>query len=327
MAAFTHSLSFLSSHRTQVRRAVQVFFLAVTAYVGASFHFFLSALGRGDASLTKPGGVEAFLPISALLGLKRLLLTGRYDLIHPAGLTLLLVFLAISLVFKRGFCGYICPVGLVSEVVGFAGKDLPLPQWAARTLSALKYVLLAFFLYSIVWMMPLEAIDGFLNAPFNKVSDAKLMDFFTAPSTVTLVVLAVLAVLGYLVRNFWCRFLCPYGALMGLASLLSPFKVQRDAEACIDCLKCTRACPAGIQVHQAGTIHSPECIGCHDCVRVRANDRCLKTGRVDYRRLALALFCVFWAAVFLAMATGYWDSAVSSLEYRFWLERLRRLAH
>ncbi|WP_265821183.1 4Fe-4S binding protein [Geovibrio ferrireducens] len=318
---------YLRSDKTSVRRLIQYIFLASTIYVGIRFYFYLSALGAGDMSAVKPGGVEAFLPISALMGLKRLVFSGNYDMIHPAGLTLLIVFLLISIIFKRGFCGYICPVGLISETVGAAGKNIKIHRFIAYPLFLLKYLLLGFFVYIILIQMSLPSIEGFLNAPYNKVSDAKMMDFFADPSRTTLIVLAVLMILGLLFRNFWCRFLCPYGALMGLVSLLSPFKIKRDKDACINCMKCTNICPMDIQVHKAVTVHSPECIGCHDCVRVRANDKCLKTYKTDYRYLTLAVFLLFWAAVAAAMLTGFWQSEVSNEEYRFWLERLGQLSH
>ncbi|WP_241653991.1 4Fe-4S binding protein [Geovibrio thiophilus] len=278
-------------------------------------------------SAVKPGGVEAFLPISALMGLKRFVFSGNYDMIHPAGLTLLIVFLLISIIFKRGFCGYICPIGLISETIGSAGRNIKIHRFIAYPLSSLKYLLLGFFVYIILIQMSLPAIEGFLNAPYNKVSDAKMMRFFTEPSRTTLMVLAVLLILGLLFRNFWCRFLCPYGALMGLVSLVSPFKIKREKDACVNCMKCTNICPMDIQVHKAGTVHSPECIGCHDCVRVRANDECLKTYKSDYRSLTLAVFAVFWISIAAATLTGFWRSEVSSGEYLFWLERLGQLSH
>jgi polyferredoxin len=194
-------------------------------------------------------------------------------------------------------------------------------------LSALKYLLLAFFVNIILIKMPVPAIEGFLNAPYNKVSDAKMLTFFLDPSRTTLIVLGVLLILGVLFRNFWCRFLCPYGALMGAVSLISPFKIRRNKDTCVNCRKCTEACPMDIQVHNKNTVHSPECIGCHDCVRVRENDACLTVKYADYRYISAAVFFLFWIAVTAAIVFGLWESSVPAGEYRFWLERLNQLSH
>lgn len=322
------TIGFIFSDKIALRKAIQAFFLAVTLFIGIRFYFFLDALGRNDLAVTKPGGVEAFLPISALLGLKRFVMTGNYDWIHPAGLTLLMLFILISILFKRGFCGYICPIGLVSESVSYVGKNFKINKYVSYILLVLKFALLAFLINLFVVSMTLSSIEWFLNMPYNKVSDAKMMNFFTAPSSTTIYVLVALVILGLLFKNFWCRFLCPYGALMGVVSLISPFKVKRNVDSCIDCKKCTKVCPMDIQVHQKKTVHTPECIGCHDCIRVRANDECLTTTVVkDYRLLTLAVFSVFWIVVIGAMVLGFWESSVSNLEYRMLLERINQISH
>ena len=59
--------------------------------------------------------------------------------------------------------------------------------------------------------------------------------FFARISGFALGVILVLAVLSTLVQNFWCRYLCPYGALLGLLSLASPLGVTRARDTCIDC--------------------------------------------------------------------------------------------
>ena len=71
-------------------RLPQWFFFLATAYVGVRFTRFCLAAAAGEAgSVARPAGVEGFLPISALLGLRRLLATGSFDPVHPAGLWIL----------------------------------------------------------------------------------------------------------------------------------------------------------------------------------------------------------------------------------------------
>src|ERR1039457_1520366 len=83
-----------------------------------------------------------------------------------------------------------------------------------------------------------------------------------------MIVILAMVVLSVLIQNFWCRFLCPYGALMGIVSALSPVKIRRDAEACIDCGKCNKACPSQLPVDRLVQIRSVECTGCMECVAV-----------------------------------------------------------
>ena len=84
------------------------------------------------------------VPISALLSLKRLALTGEFDPIHPAGLVILMAALTIGLLARKGFCGWICPVGFTSHLAQWLGARLNImlhiPVWLGATLSSLKYL-------------------------------------------------------------------------------------------------------------------------------------------------------------------------------------------
>jgi len=101
-----------------LRTLVQSGFAAFCLFAGYQFyHFYLWAMGESEVYVPRPPSVEGFLPISALLGLKRLMLTGRYDEIHPAGLTIFLSALIIALLLRKGFCGWICPVGFCPNLI------------------------------------------------------------------------------------------------------------------------------------------------------------------------------------------------------------------
>jgi polyferredoxin len=92
--------------------------------------------------------------------------------------------------------------------------------------------------------MDARAVAAFLESPYNTVVDAKMWLFFAAPSRLTVAVIGVLVVGSIFVRDLWCRYLCPYGALLGVLGRLAPLKVTRDEDLCTGCEGCTRACPA-----------------------------------------------------------------------------------
>src|SRR5208337_3463433 len=82
---------------------------------------------------------------------------------------------------------------------------------------------------------------------------------------------------------FWCRFLCPYGALMGIVSILSPVKIRRDAQACIDCGKCNKACPSHLPVDRLVQIWSVECSGCMECIAVCPTENALQLSLAPHK--------------------------------------------
>ena len=95
----------------------QISFFIITIYIGWAFYLFVRYCESGGVTVyvARPPGVEAFLPIGAFMGLKYFLGTGAVDPLHPAGFIIFASILVTSLLFQRGFCSWICPVGTMSE--------------------------------------------------------------------------------------------------------------------------------------------------------------------------------------------------------------------
>lgn len=303
-----------------LRRTVQTVFAMICLASGWQLYLFhLWATGRSQSFVGRPSAVEGFLPISALVALKQLVLTGRFDVVHPAGLTIFLSALFIAVLARKGFCGWICPVGFASNLAEAAGKGMGLlqrlPAWLDIPVLLLKYAVLGFFIYLVIFQMDIAAIEAFLKSSYNVVVDVKMLYFFLAPSFLAGCVLIFLTVISFILANFWCRYLCPYGALLGLLALASPMQVKRDTTKCIDCKRCERACPASIAITKRQTVRNCECIGCLECLAACPQKDCLSLAapgrpKVSFLLLpvtVLFLFLVFWA---VARATGHWQSAI-----------------
>ena len=115
-----------------------------------------------------------------------------------------------------------------------------------------------------------------MHSPYGAIADVRMLNFFRDLGETAAIVLAVLVVASVLVQNFWCRYLCPYGALLGMASLLSPLRIRRSESACIDCAKCAKACPSALPVDKLISIKSAECTGCMECVAVCPSEGALQ---------------------------------------------------
>jgi polyferredoxin len=307
-----------------VRWLVQAAYLAFLTVVGVQFwHFYQQVTSAAPLTASRPPAVEAFLPISALVGLKRFVLSGRWDEIHPAGSVILVAAIAGSVLARKSFCSWVCPVGTLSRALeGIGARTLwrrgrapRVPRRLDLPLLSLKYLLLAFFAWLVLVQMPFEALDGFMRSPYNLAADAKMLLFFGELSTLAAGVLVALVLLSLVVKHFWCRYLCPYGALLGLASLLSPQRVIRDPATCNDCQACTRACPVEIPVHARASVWTSECTGCLSCVSVCTVPDCLTNTRRGKRGLSpwlvpAALLVTLLGAWTVARATGHWDTAV-----------------
>jgi polyferredoxin len=320
------------------RIAIQFLFFALNLFIGVEFVLFVHQFESGgqDFAQSRPPGVEGWLPIAGLMNLKYVLATGHIPAIHPAAFFLLVTFLVISILFRKAFCSWLCPIGTVSEYLWKFGRKLLgrnwiLPYWIDLPLRGLKYLLLAFFVWAIAGMSA-SSIEVFLASPYGLVADVKMLHFFTHLSESAAVTLGVLLILSILIQNFWCRYLCPYGAMMGIAALFSPAKIQRNSDRCIDCGECTRACPALLKVDKLVAIRSAECTGCLECVALCPVEGALQMSFGQKRRLAPWEMAAGIALLFVGIV-GYarwqdsWRSAIPNSVYQQYIPQLDELAH
>ena len=254
------------------RKAIQLLLLAINIYIGVTFYYWVRYYESGGSTffMSRPGGIEGWLPIAGLMNLKYTLKIGELPPIHAPSMLLLVSFIIISFLLKKSFCSWICPIGTISELIGKLGNkvfryQISPPRWLDIILRSLKYLLLSFFLY-IALSMPAQMIHYFLMSPYGIIIDVKMLDFFRYISGISLVSIIILVVISLFIRNAWCRYLCPYGALLGLFSLFSPFKIHRNIESCIDCGKCAKNCPSRIPVDKLIKVKTIECTGCMTCV-------------------------------------------------------------
>jgi len=197
-------------------------------------------------------------------------------------------------------------------------------------LRGLKYLLLALFVYA-AGTMTAHGIEAFLSQPYGLLADVKMLDFFRRMTPTAAIVIGLFAVGSLFVPNLWCRYLCPYGALMGLAALASPLRIRRVSELCADCGKCARVCPAQLPVDRLVQVRSAECIGCMECVAACPAEGALlfSAGRrtVNPYALGAAIAIVFVAAVSIAKLSGHWQSPIPDSVYLRLIPEVGELSH
>lgn len=325
---------------TAIRTVVQWCFMLWVVGIGIRFGAFINSVERGANAplISRPPGVEGFLPIGALTSLKYWLVSGEIHPVHPAALVIFLTILLMSLLAKKSFCSWLCPVGTLSEVVyklgrKVFGRNFRIWLWLDLLLRCIKYFLLLLFLVFILIGMSGEKVIRFLDTPYWAVSDVKMLHFFTRMSGTTMVVLAMLTILSLFYKMFWCRYLCPYGALLGLVSIISPFKIRRDASGCTGCQRCSATCPSNLEVHSCTEISSPECTGCLTCVANCPERKVLAMQPVFWKRpLPVWVFPsvvvgIFMAGIGAGMVSGHWQSSLSYADYQRLIPLERTLSH
>jgi polyferredoxin len=312
----------------RLRLTVQIGFLLLNIWIGIQFYFWVRwAESAGQTrAVSRPAGVEGWLPIEGLMQFKSTLLSGHLPSVHPAGFFLFVTFLLISFLAHKSFCSWLCPVGTVSEYLWKLGKytfrrNFALPRGLDIPLRGIKYLLLGFFGYAVA-AMSASAITEFLNQPYALIVDVRMLNFFRYLDGAAALIILGLVVASIFVQNFWCRYACPYGALLGLVAIFSPLRIRRTEQSCIDCGKCAKACPSSLAVDKLVQIRSAECTGCLECVAVcPAQDTLALVTALPRKRtvpawaIAAALAIVFFGLTGYAKLSGHWNTALPQQLY------------
>jgi polyferredoxin len=272
---------------TNVRIVSQAFFFA--AFVLAVWATWTSRLGGYP--------VSRFLEMDPLVGLSTALATGYVYRFLGWGLILL----AVTLVFGRVFCNWMCPYGTLHQFVGWLVNIRKHPdRWKSnhyKPIYFLKYTILTVFLIMAAFgslqiglLDPIclmyrtfatavapasDMLVGILGDRAAWVGlDPGLLDaLYFAPGSQSRVFvgsfwiglfLATLVGMNLVIPRFFCRVLCPLGALLGVLSRYSLFRINRDVHKCTDCNLCLTRCEGASDPQ--GAVRLSECFGCMNCI-------------------------------------------------------------
>lgn len=194
---------------------------------------------------------------------------------HRAPAYVLGILLLYGLIFGRTICGFLCPFGLIQELL----HKIPTPKIkksrVTRWFSWLKYVILVVFVFVIPlyyalrdvplpafckYICPAGTIEGAVGLLSNPVNADKFSMLGVLFTNKFLILLAIIGICVFVYRAF-CRFLCPLGAIYGLFSRFAIIGVKVDAVKCVDCGRCINGCKMDIR-----HVGDHECIHCGECI-------------------------------------------------------------
>ncbi len=233
------------------------------------------ALGYGTRSF------EAYCPFGGMESLWGLFTHGEFSCaLGPLNLSLLLALVLLVLLSKKSFCGWACPIGFLGELFGRAGgkiwKGRPRPGRRLNgTLKLLRYAVLVLFLI-LTYKTGELILRGY--DPFYIIYSGFGHGTVGAVSRTVLVVLAIGALI---VPMFFCRYLCPLGAVFDPLSRLGIIKISRDEDKCTQCGTCQKACLHDIPVQSMRLVRHRDCTNCLECLDSCPEDEVLSV-RVSF---------------------------------------------
>ncbi len=270
----------ISRARTKKRRGIRIVTLRRIIQAGfVMFALFAGAqhLWAGSGAAGAPG-FDAYCPFGGVETLFQFITSGAFvRKLHPSNLVVLAATLATALLMGRAFCGWICPLGTVQEWLARLAQKLTggrkawlpleLPPLLDRPLRYLKYGVLGLVLWGSV---------SAIVPPLEPFCPYKTLFHFELESALAWSVLSIMIIGSLLVERFWCKYLCPMGAILAIFNKLSPLRVHTGG-ACVDCGRCGSTCGMGIE-ERPENIRSLECIRCLDCL-----DTCKRPEAIDLR--------------------------------------------
>jgi NapH/MauN family ferredoxin-type protein len=294
-----------------VRRAILIFFILFI-----TFEAYLHQV-KGGGPEGSPS-IHALCPFGGLESLLTFLTTGNLlDKIYIGTLALFVVSVILAIVLRRSFCGWICPLGGLQEFFGLAGKKIvrkkfSIPAAADRYLRFLKYIVLLLILVmswrtASLWFAPYDPW-----AAYGHISEG--LPAVWKEFTVGFIILIISFVGSFFYDRFFCKYLCPMGACLGLVSLISPFRIKREESVCINCNRCTKICPVNIEVSKIRSVTSPECINCQECIGVCPKEGALvneytfaKGKKIKPLFTGIAALVIFFSGIGIASLTGNYN--------------------
>ncbi len=286
------------------------------------------ARGNGPY-VRRPEIVGGLLPIGHFTSFFAWVRGGGWDTLLPAGLVIIIGAITVSFAFKRGFCGWICPVGTVWEACAelgrrLIGRNIKVFRWLDLLGRGVRYLLAAAFMLMLLMVVPLPEAVGFRELPYMWVADLKIIHLMAEPGWIATALVA--AALSVLFGPVWCRYLCPLGGLYSAVGVLSPATVERDAGACIHCHRCSEVCHAFVEPERTARVWAPECDGCMDCVRACPVDGCLEARAFSRVRIAAWMWPVLvvgsWLIIYgFAVALGQWHSGLPPQAFKQAIEQ------
>ncbi|HII98758.1 MAG TPA: 4Fe-4S binding protein [Methanoregula sp.] len=209
-----------------------------------------------------------------------ILMMGAAEGIATGSMILLILLFVLSFFVARLWCGWLCPMGAWQEICSPIMKHTVQEGWRKYIKYGIAALWLGMLALSIVTVGGIRSVDPFYGT-VNGIS-------ISSPDVlmVVAVIFAIIFVTAYLAgRRGFCSVLCPMAVVMiigrkiGNLVNLPALRLTADPSRCIDCGKCSKACPMGLDVNgmvQKGEMETPECILCASCA-----DTCPQ-GAIEY---------------------------------------------
>jgi NapH/MauN family ferredoxin-type protein len=269
-----------------------------------------------ELGVEKAAPIDAFCPFGGVESFLTYITTGEFlKRINASSFIILSIVLGLTLFFGRVFCGFFCPLGTLQEWIHALAKkigiknEIELPKNIDRWARYIKYGVLVLIIY-FSWKVGDLVFRNY--DPYNALMHLG-NEFEEKPVGYSILGLVLFSSL--FVKNWWCRYFCPLGAFLAIIRKISPFKIVRNKNTCINCKACDRTCIAGLEIESKDEIKSADCVSCMRCVTdcpngsLKINIRKKEITKKTFSRIAVFIFALL---IVTAVVSPLWKTKESS---------------
>jgi polyferredoxin len=246
-----------------IRKLVQWFFFILITLI--AINHTLAQSGSAIPILSS-ASLHAVCPFGGVETLYTLASSGLLvKKVHDSALVLAGLSILLAIFFGPVFCGWICPLGTVQEWIGKLGRKLFRRRYNHFVPAKLDNILRYARYGILIWVLYVTATSGILVFEAYDPYFA-LFNFWSGEVAPTaLLILGVTLALSIFVERPWCKYACPYGAVLGLTNLFRVFSIKRAASTCKADGACSIMCPMNIPVDNKTVVRDHQCISCLEC--------------------------------------------------------------
>jgi len=292
-----------------LRRGLQV--LTLLLVINAGLGYALGWMTFGVERFCPFGGIETLWAVATRQSFT--CATG------PFNLSLMLALIALTLIARKAFCSWVCPVGTISEWLGMAGRKIR--RWrgsrggkhlgflspTSRRDAPWRWLRLPILVLILLFTIGTGELIFRPYDPYYVLFSAHGHDV----QAWSYILIGALLLAGIVLPMLWCRYLCPLGGVLWPFSRFAWLRLNRSDSACTNCGKCDAACPHGIPVSTTDSIDSGECTLCMECTNACNSHGALQLSAPGRNRSPIPAWSVI-AFVILASVAGYLSAGAFS---------------
>jgi uncharacterized protein with FMN-binding domain/polyferredoxin len=211
------------------------------------------------------------MTFSELKTVYKMIIGGNFNFIQAfPTLVEFTVVMLITIVMGRWFCGWICAFGAYNDLIYFISRKVfkfkfRVNEEVDSILKYVKYAVLIFIMI-ISWTRGSSILES--TSPWDAFGQITDLSTVFSSLRIGLIFLVLITIGASFIERFFCRYLCPLGAVFSIISKLGITKINKPKDDCEKCRACTTKCSMGLNLYKVDAVKGGDCINCLECAEV-----------------------------------------------------------